>query len=451
MTIGWSLFLWAVILPVLPIMYFMLKNECKPKKNIIVGVTFPYEAHSDKAVLALLEQYKKELKLICWIFLALIVPSLFIRSFGVSMTAWLTWIVLMCFAFLVPYIRCNKALRQLKEERGWRRKDAPQVVTDLKAAAEEVRWISPGWFLPPFMLSLLPLAFDSDFWWLWLLNTAMIPMFYACYRWLYRNRAEVVDDNTDRTLALTRIRRYNWGKCWMILAWATGAFNVGLWLTLEHIWLCMVVILAYSLVICVAVIGIEFRVRRLQEKLTEGCGQGYYVDEDDRWIWGMLYYNPNDTRLVVNARVGINSSFNMARRSAQVILGFCLALLLACPLAGVWIIGMERAPVDLKVTETELTGSHYGGQWSVPLSEIKTAELLEKLPQLWRVSGTGMDSAMTGTYRSNEWGQFTCCLDPRTGPWLLVTMTDGSVYLFGSSTQGEAEKLLSGVFTYRKI
>ena len=73
---------------------------------------------------------------------------------------------------------------------------------------------------------------------------------------------------------------------------------MGLWLTLEHIWLFMAVILVYSLVVCISIIGIEFRVRRLQEKLTEGSGQEYYVDEDDRWIWGMLYYNPNDTRLI---------------------------------------------------------------------------------------------------------------------------------------------------------
>lgn len=443
MTIGWSLFLWAIILPVLPIVYFMLKNESKPKKNIVVGTTLPYEAQRDEAVLALLERYKKELKLACRIFLALIVPCLFIRSFGVFMTVWLTWTVLLCLAFFLPYIRCNNALRKLKEERGWGRNGAPQVVTDLKAAAEEMRWISPWWFLPPFLLSLTPLCFDRDFWLLWMLDAVLIPVFYACYRRLYRNRAEVVDDNTDRTLALTRIRRYNWGKCWLILAWTTGAFNVGLWLTLGNTLLCMAVILTYSLIVCVSVIGIEFRVRRLQEKLTESSGQGYYVDEDDRWIWGMIYYDPKDARLVVNDRVGINSSFNMARRPAQVIMGLGLALLLACPLVGVWSIGMERAPVELEVTETELAGSHYGGRWSVALADIQSVELLEELPQLRRVSGTGMSSAMTGTYRSNEWGRLICCLDPRTGPWLLVTQANGQIYLFGSSTQGEAERILS--------
>ena len=442
MTIGWTLFLWAVALPVLPILYFTQKNECKPKKNIIVGVTLPYEAQNDPSVLALLKRFKRELGLTAWSFLVAVVPSLFIRSFGVFMMFWFIWTILLCTIFFIPHIRCNKALRRLKEERGWKRSDTPQVVTDLKAAAEEMRWISPLWFLPPFLLSLVPLCFDRDLWWLWILDAALIPIFYACYRRLYRNRAEVVDDDTGRTLALTRIRRYNWGKCWLILAWATGAFNVGLWLTMEHIWLFMAVILAYSLVVCIALIGIEFRVRRLQEKLTEGSGQGYYVDEDDRWIWGLLYYNPDATRLLINDRVGMNASFNLARRPAQVIMGLCLALLLACPLFGVWIIGDERAPVELELTETELTGSHYGSRWSVALADIQSAELIEELPPLRRRAGTGLDNAMTGAYSSDEWGRFTCCIDPRTGPWLLVTQVDGNIYLFGSSTEGEVEKIL---------
>ena len=139
MTIGWTLFLWAVALPVLPILYFTQKNECKPKKNIIVGVTLPYEAQNDPSVLALLKRFKRELGLTAWSFLVAVVPSLFIQSFGVFMMFWFIWTILLCTIFFIPHIRCNKALRRLKEERGWKRSDAPQVVTDLKAAAEEMR------------------------------------------------------------------------------------------------------------------------------------------------------------------------------------------------------------------------------------------------------------------------------------------------------------------------
>ena len=443
MTLFWALVMWLPALPVLPILYFMQKNECKPKKNIIVGVTLPWEGQRDERVLALLERFKKEMKIICWVMLAAVVPTLFIKSFGVFMTIWLTWTVLLCFIFFIPYARCNKALKQIKDERGWRldAEETAQVVTDLRAAAEEMRWLSPWWFLPPFFISLVPLLFDRTVWWLWVIEAALVPLFYLAYRDLYRNRAEVVDEDTSRTLALTRVRRYNWGKCWIIMAWVTGIFNIGLWLTLDHIWLCMAVVLIYGFVVCAVVISIEFRVRGLQEKLTAGSGR--IVDEDDRWIWGLFYYDPNDARMIVNNRVGMNTTFNMARRPAQIIMGLALVMLLACPLIGVWTLGMERAPVELEVTEDALTGSHYGGHWSVALEVIAEIEVIEDRPRLSRIAGTGMDNALTGKFSADGWGQITCCIDPRTGPWLKVTAVDGQIFLFGSSEEGVVETVSS--------
>lgn len=449
MSIWVNLILWVCILPLIPIMYFMLRNECKPKKNIIVGVTLPYEAQRDPEVLKLLERYKKEMKRICWLSWLPVIPCLFIRSIGISMTLWILWIFAVAFAFYIPYVRCNTALRKLKNARGWKRKGNQKAVADLKAAAESIRWISPLWFLPPFLISLLPLIFDRTMWWLWTLDAVLIPVFYACYRWLYRNRAEVVDEDSGRTLTLTRIRRYNWGKCWLIMAWATGIFNVGMWLTLEHIWACMAVSLIYGTVVVVAVLGVEFRVRRLQEKLTADSGRSYYADEDDRWIWGMFYYNPNDSRLTVNARVGIGTTINLAKRSGQVIMALVAVFLVACVLCGPWLgwylTQMEQSPVELTVTETAVVASHYHSEYTVLFDDIADIQLVEELPSISRVSGNAMKIAKTGSWRNSEWGGFTCCIDPRTGPWLLLETEDGKTYLFGSSTEGAIEAVVSAL------
>ena len=41
---------------------------------------------------------------------------------------------------------------------------------------------------------------------------------------------------------------------------------------------------------------LEFGLRRAQEKLTVSSGTGWYVDEDDKWLWGLFYYDPHDRR-----------------------------------------------------------------------------------------------------------------------------------------------------------
>ena len=123
----------------------------------------------------------------------------------------------------------------------------------------------------------------------------------------------------------------------------------------------MGVCLLYGLITVAEAVSIELRVRRLQEKLTADSGRGYYVDDDDRWLWGAFYYNPDDCRVIVNARTGINATFNLAKRPGQIIALFLAAMMLALPLVGVWEMRMERAPVELEVTETELVGSYFGG------------------------------------------------------------------------------------------
>ena len=57
-----SLFLWICTLPVLPIEYILMRDEVKFKKNIVVGVTLPYEARTNPDVACRLEQYKRDLK-----------------------------------------------------------------------------------------------------------------------------------------------------------------------------------------------------------------------------------------------------------------------------------------------------------------------------------------------------------------------------------------------------
>ena len=176
MNLGGNILLWVsmVWLPVL--LCALMVRDGKPRKNMVVGVTLPYSLPA--------------------------VPACLIRSFGVSMTVWLVWILVVCVVFLMPYARCNAALRRLKAQR----------------VGEK-----PG-------------------------------------------------------------------------------------------------------------------------------------DEDRHWLWGMFYWNPQDPRLLVSARLGVGTTINLARRWGQAVAGLLALLLLGCPLVGVWIMGMERAPVELTVAEEAVVG-----------------------------------------------------------------------------------------------
>ena len=126
-------------------------------------------------------------------------------------------------------------------------------------------------------------------------------------------------------------------------------------------------------------------------------------------------------------------------------MGASLALLLALPLVGVWLMGMEKAPVELIVTEEAVTASHYGSAFTVDREDIASLEVLEELPEIRRVAGTGLPSAQTGTFRSEDWGTFTCCVDPRQGPWLLIETVDGRLFLFNATDPAATETVLAEI------
>lgn len=56
----WGCVIWLPIL-----MYVLLKNETKFKKNIAIGVTLPQEGRTDSQVVAALNRLKKQLLWVC--------------------------------------------------------------------------------------------------------------------------------------------------------------------------------------------------------------------------------------------------------------------------------------------------------------------------------------------------------------------------------------------------
>ena len=137
----------------------------------------------------------------------------------------------------------------------------------------------------------------------------------------------------------------------------------------------------------------------------------------------------------MNARTGVGTTVNLARPAGRLLLGLAVLLLLCCPLSGVYLIRMEAAEVRLSMTEEALKAEFFTTRYEIPTNEVESAELLDTLPALRRVMGTSLENAWTGTWSARELGRLSCCLDPRSGPWLLVRKTDGRLLLLGGGAE----------------
>ena len=426
--------LWLSIVWIAPLICGLLANEAKFKKNIVVGVTLPFEAREDAAVKQTLNRFKIWMYAAAGILMALAVIGW--RAAPESMSFWLLWIDLCIILPYVPYVWTNRVLKKLKRQRGWGSAAGQQVRVDISAIPQD-KWISPWIFLPPVLISLAPLAFDQSMWPMNVTLAVCCGLFWLGYRYCYRNKSEMVDENVELTRVLTQVRRYNWGRMWLLTTYSMALLGVGITAAAGSSLWSVVFFVAFTVMIVAGALWVELSVRRVQEKLTAESGREWYVDEDEHWIGGILYYNTNDSRLVINNRVGMNSSINAAHPVGKILTVLVIVFLLALPFAGTFIGGGD---VLLTLDDRAVMGANGRTEYVIELEDIKSLQLMEELPDnMVRNFGTAMPQLLKGDFTASEIGHVKVCLDPSVPPFLLIETTEGKAYLLGSREAGAAE------------
>lgn len=426
------LILWLSVLWIAPLVAGIMVNDAKFKKNLAVGVTIPPAFQSDPDVAVRLARFRRQEWTVCIALVLAAVPCVFVRAFGLNMTLWSVWLLLVCVLPYVPYARCNLALKRLKVEHGWRGEAAPRTETVDLAAVPSYRWLSPWLFALPLAVSLLPLIWSVENWIVLLTDAGCVVLFWVCYRFCYRKKSERVDENAELAKVLSQVRLHRWGRLWLVSAWVMAALNLVFSLAAPDSTFALCALGALMLFHIAYLLYNEFRLRALQAKLTAGAATGALVDEDDRWIFGQFYYNPDDRHLIVNARTGINTTVNLARPAGRAFLGFAALCLLGMLAVGPWMTSLDTRPVTLTATETELVSTYGGKETCIPRTEITEVTLLDDLPEhLTRSNGTSMEHVMHGRYVARGYGGLNLCLDPTQPPFLLV-QTEGRTYLLAS-------------------
>ena len=426
------LILWLSVLWIAPLVVGVLVNDAKFKKNLAVGVTIPPEFQADPDIAAHLARFRRQEWTLCVILAAAAIPCIFVRDFGQNMTLWSVWLLLVCVLPYAPYARCNLALKRLKAERGWRRETAPCTETVDLSAIPSYRWLSAWLFALPFAVSLLPLLWSAENWIVLLTDAGCVVLFWLCYRFCYRKKSERVDENAELAKVLSQVRLHRWGRLWLVSAWMMAALNLMFSLAEPNSVFSLCAFGAVVLLHITYLLYTEFRLRALQAKLTAGAATGALVDEDDRWIFGQFYYNPDDRHLIVNARTGLNTTVNLARPAGRIFMGFAALCLLGMLAIGPWMSSLDTRPVTLTATETELISTYGGKETCIPRTEITEVTLLDDLPEhLTRSNGTSMEHVMYGRYVARGYGGIDLCLDPTEPPFLLV-QTEERTYLLAS-------------------
>lgn len=445
-----EIMLFVVYLAILGILYGIARNSARRQKGLLFGVTVPETALELPQVQVIIRRFKWETDLLALAMVVVYIPLFFLR------TMWLLasiWIVLFYAAITVPYLpylKAHKQMKQLKKEQGWAVTPPLRLrVVDTNTSETSLPEPIGLWTLiPPLAISLAPVFLPGQTAALRgvvLSDALVIVVCWAAGRWTFRRKGEMVTADTALNQTLQRVRRAYWDRFWRFMLWGCAGLNF-LMGTVRSAGIAVLGSLAFLLLLVGGTLWMELRLRRTQERLTQGATA--LADEDDVWLLGSLYYNPADTRVMVAKRLGLGSTVNLATPVGKGTVAVLIAIIV-----GSLFVGPAMGVADSIPTELELRGSapavlvaSHGKREKYTLSadRITDVQLRSTLPECSRTVGTGLDHYLEGDFYVTGEGQAYFCLDPTAAVFLRVE-ANGIVYWFTGDSAEETQAVANAL------
>ena len=466
------------MLPVLPIMLGACWFLAGEKNGTQFGITLWKGAGDQPQVLEIQRLYKRELLRDTFICLLLFCLALLPEHESLMIAGMTIWIFFAVAFLMLPFQRANKRMREQKQEylaslpQGEMEGKREEILVDVTAAGADKHKISQkGLYAGCIFALLAPVAeiFLYRFYprpWLpklWVCELTLIsvagaawcfPLFLAIYG---KQRTKVFTYNSQVNMQVAGIRKFYLGRFCTVMAWLTGAFCWGMLgaFYVPSRWF-LGLAAAISIIFGTASIVLIYRYwQKIQKASGKYLAQEPLVEEDDDkyWIWGMFYYNKNDSRRMVEQRAGIGTTFNFARPGIRYGAILAAALLIGGMLGMCgWVIAEEFTPVTLFYEDGTLMAKHWKKVYQIDREDVRQVVLLEEEPEIRRKSGTGMKTVKKGDFYSDTYRRdFKVCLNPQEPPFLMVECVDGRWYLLGGSDGEATRDLLNKIQPWNHI
>lgn len=359
-----KLVMFICIVPTAILMYMLGFSKNPGKKKMIFGVRDNPKFHEGKGQEkfdSLVSSARKGGLIITAIVVILSVIMLFLPVNGGTLLAWIL-LVFALFLVAAPYGKGNMELKNLKKELGITKSGV--TYTDL-TSTNTVHALKLPWIILPNVLALLGTiaavlidfgvfgvtpAVEKYALTVMSLSFLFIAAIIVPIAVMMDNaRNMVISRDSSINANYSRAKKKTWADLFIAFSWANAlcliANNVLMFFTDSEAAV-LISTLGYTAVI-MAVVVIGVINQRQVESRYERDTELELTDDDDNWILGMFYYNPNDTRLNVEKRFGYGATVNFAHPAGKII-GIVSAIIL---------IGSLILIIYLSVTgQMEMTG-----------------------------------------------------------------------------------------------
>ena len=88
----WTIILWLSVIWIAPLLFVIMVNETRFKKNIVLGVTLPYDARENTEVQSTLKAFRLWSGIVTVLLTGSAVILMILQREDFSMTAWFVWV-----------------------------------------------------------------------------------------------------------------------------------------------------------------------------------------------------------------------------------------------------------------------------------------------------------------------------------------------------------------------
>lgn len=453
------------IFPVYLFLYFIMKKAGNFKDHSLFSVTLWPDAEQDPRLLSLQKKYKKQLFFVNLGALLLLILTIVPKQFSIAMMIWTLALWIMIVLYDVPYAIAHQKMLAYKTAY---RLSQPETdvethqytYADLSAATAK----KPAFFqtssligalvgclpilLIPILQKTLNHASAPEIWVqeIVAVSLAATGLFAAfLLRYYHRRPAAVLSMDSKINQQFARIQSYQWGRFYCVIIWMTALLNLFFlilfqWYSDALMSVLLIVVTLYCLALFIGLIAVFRVIQKEKEKLISGT-EILQNDDDSNWIFGMFYYNKNDSNLMVEQKVGIGTTLNLARPGALIfsVVAILGGFLLSVGMS-IWLLVSEFTPISLQYEQHTLTASHIREEYQIKQEEIESVTPISELPDLSRTNGTGMEKLLKGHfYCRTENRRYLLCLNPTTDSYLVVHTTDDKWYIFSGQEASQTD------------
>ncbi|SCW62166.1 hypothetical protein SAMN02910456_02216 [Ruminococcaceae bacterium YRB3002] len=266
----------------------------------------------------------------------------------------------------------------------------------------------------------------------------MLPISVA----MDRIRNEVISEDSDVNMNYNRARKKVWADTFVMFAWVNTAFII-LSLILVFIFDSQIVFLAacgiYLLLIMAALMYMARRSIAVDRRYRQETSID--IDDDDNWILGSIYYNPDDKRLNVAKRIGFGGTVNAAHPVGKAVYVLTVLIFIGTFVMLGYILLLSRTPMTVRIADNSLICCQMTDDYEIPLGSIDNAELCtgSKDLNLRRDYGIDMDNLQKGKYMVNGESGCVVFLDLNADSYLVIHADGKTYYINCTDVQETAE------------